>query len=156
MGFVKLVGSGNLTLRSVLQVGLILMLEALLVSQSVSSVTQLCLTLCDSMNCSMPGLPVHHQHPESTQTHVHWVGPAISSSVVPFSSCHQSLLALLVVFIKWPIRPSEQVWFQSLLVKFIKMAKRVLYLWEIHLKPRQWPLYTLNYIVRLSGMIQGF
>ena len=36
-------------------------------SQSVSSVTQLCLTLCDSMNCSMPGLPVHHQLPESTQ-----------------------------------------------------------------------------------------
>ena len=39
-----------------------------------SSVTQSCLTLCDSMNCSMPGLPVHHQLPEFTQTHVHWVG----------------------------------------------------------------------------------
>ena len=36
-----------------------------------SSVTQLCLTPCDSMNRSMPGLPVHHQLPESTQTHVH-------------------------------------------------------------------------------------
>jgi len=36
-----------------------------------SSVTQSCLTLCDPMNCSMPGLPVHHQLPESTQTHVH-------------------------------------------------------------------------------------
>ena len=36
-----------------------------------SSVAQSCLTLCDSMNRSMPGLPVHHQHPEFTQTHIH-------------------------------------------------------------------------------------
>ena len=36
-----------------------------------SSVTQLCPTLCDPMNCSTPGLPVHHQLPEFTQTHVH-------------------------------------------------------------------------------------
>ena len=36
-----------------------------------SSVAQSCPTLCDSMNCSMPGLPVHHQLLESTQTHVH-------------------------------------------------------------------------------------
>ena len=49
-------------------------------SQSVSSVTQLCPTLCDPMNCSTPGLPVHHQLPESTQTHVHWVGDAIQPS----------------------------------------------------------------------------
>ena len=36
-----------------------------------SSVTQSCPTLCDPMNCSTPGLPVHHQIPEFTQTHVH-------------------------------------------------------------------------------------
>ena len=36
-----------------------------------SSVAQLCPTLCDLMNCSTPGLPVHHQLPEFTQTHVH-------------------------------------------------------------------------------------
>ena len=36
-----------------------------------SSVTQSCPTLCDPMNCSTPGLPVHHQLPEFTQTHVH-------------------------------------------------------------------------------------
>ena len=42
-----------------------------------SSVTQLCLTISDPMNCSTPGLPVHHQLPESTQTHVHWIGDAI-------------------------------------------------------------------------------
>ena len=45
-----------------------------------SSVTQLCLTVCNPMNCSMPGLPVHHQLPESTQTHVHRVGDAIQLS----------------------------------------------------------------------------
>ena len=45
-----------------------------------SSVAQSCTTVCDPMNCSMPGLPVHHQLPESTQTHVHWVGDAIQSS----------------------------------------------------------------------------
>ena len=39
--------------------------------QLVSSVTQSYPTLCDTMNCSMPGLPVHHQLPEFTQTHVH-------------------------------------------------------------------------------------
>ena len=42
-----------------------------------SSVTQSYLTLCDPMDWSMPGLPVHHQLPEFTQTHVHWVGDAI-------------------------------------------------------------------------------
>ena len=45
--------------------------------QSGSSVAQLCPTLCDPMNRSMPGLPVHHQLPESTQTHVHRVSDAI-------------------------------------------------------------------------------
>ena len=45
-----------------------------------SSVSQLCLTLCDPMNCSTPGLPVHHQLPEFTQTHVHWVDDAIQRS----------------------------------------------------------------------------
>ena len=41
------------------------------------SVTQPCLTLCNLMDCSMPGLPVHHQLLEFSQTHVHWVGDAI-------------------------------------------------------------------------------
>ena len=45
-----------------------------------SSVTQLCPTLCDTMNCSTPGLPVHHQLLEFTQTHVHQVGDAIQPS----------------------------------------------------------------------------
>ena len=44
------------------------------------SVTPSCLSLCDSMNCSMPVLPVHHQLQEFTQIHVHWVGDAIQPS----------------------------------------------------------------------------
>ena len=46
----------------------------------ISSVTQLCPTLCNPMNRSTPGLPVPHQLPESMQTHVHWVGDAIQPS----------------------------------------------------------------------------
>ena len=44
------------------------------------SVAQLCPTLWDPMNCSMPDLPVHHQLPESSQTHIHWVSDAIQPS----------------------------------------------------------------------------
>ena len=65
-------------------------------SVQFSSITHLCPTVCDPMNCSTPGLLVHYQLPEFTQTHVHRVGdaiPAISSSVVPSSSCPQSLPA---------------------------------------------------------------
>ena len=46
-----------------------------------SSVTQSCPTLCDPMNCSTPGLPVHHHLPEFTQTHVHQVGDAITAAM---------------------------------------------------------------------------
>ena len=45
-----------------------------------SSVTQLCLTLCDPMDYSTPGLPVHHQLPELTQTHVHHISEGIQLS----------------------------------------------------------------------------
>ena len=48
-----------------------IMASGLISSVQFSSVTQSCLTLCDPMNRSMPGLPVHNQLPESTQTHVH-------------------------------------------------------------------------------------
>ena len=49
-------------------------------SVQFSSVAQLCLTFCDPMNCSTPGLPVHHQLREFTQTNVHWVSDAIQPS----------------------------------------------------------------------------
>ena len=54
--------------------------EAWQATVQFSSVAQLCPTLCDSMNCSKPGLPVHHQLLEFTQTHIHWVGDAIQPS----------------------------------------------------------------------------
>ena len=68
-------------------------------SVQFSSVAQSCPTLCDPMNHSMPGLPVHHQLAESTQTHVHRVSDAIQPShplsspspPVPNPSQHQSL-----------------------------------------------------------------
>ena len=71
------------------------LLKIMLLSVQFSSITQSCLTLCDPMNRSMPGLPVHHQLPELTQTHVHCVGDAIQPShpVVPFSFCLQAFPA---------------------------------------------------------------
>ena len=50
------------------------------VSIIISSVAQSCSTLCDLMDCSTSGFPVHHQLPELAQTHVHWVGDAILPS----------------------------------------------------------------------------
>ena len=75
----------------------------------LSSVSQSCLTLCDPMNWSTPGLPVHHQLPESTQTQIHWVGDAIqpshplssTSPAAPNPSQHQGLF-------KW-VSSSHQV-----------------------------------------------
>ena len=49
-------------------------------SVQFSSITQSCLTLCNRIDCSMPGFPVHHQLPELAQTHVHQVGDAIQPS----------------------------------------------------------------------------
>ena len=75
-----------------------------------SSVSQSCLTHCDPMNHSMPGLPVHHQLLEFTQTHVHWVGDAIQPSH-PLSSLSppafnlsqpQVLSNESVLRIRWP------------------------------------------------------
>ena len=56
------------------------MILVIIVSFQFSSVAQSCLTLCDPMNHSTPGLPVHHQLPEFTQIHVHRVGDAIQPS----------------------------------------------------------------------------
>ena len=69
-----------------------------------------CLTLCNPMNHSTPGLPVHHQLPKFTQTHVHWVGDAIQPSH-PLSSPspptlnpsqHQGLFIESALRIRWP------------------------------------------------------
>ena len=75
-----------------------------------SSVAQSCLTLCDPMNCSTPGFPVHHQLPEVAQTHIHWVGDAIQPSHQLLSPCPRAFsLSSIRVFsnesvllITWP------------------------------------------------------
>ena len=80
-------------------VSITLLLNLSLQSDQIRSVAQSCPTLCDLMNCSMPGLPVHHQLPEFTETHVHRVSDAIQPShpllapspPAPNPSQHQSL-----------------------------------------------------------------
>ena len=75
-----------------------------------SSVAHLCPTLCEPMDCSTPGLSVHHQLLEFTQTHVHWVGDAIQPSHLLLSpsppafnlSQHQGLSNESVLHIRWP------------------------------------------------------
>ena len=75
-----------------------------------SPVTQSCLTLCGPMNHSSPGLPVHHQLPEFTQTHAHQVGDAIQPSnplespspSAPSSSQHQGLFNVSTLRMRWP------------------------------------------------------
>ena len=70
-----------------------------IIQYQFSSAAKLCLTLCDPMNHSTPGLPVHYQFPESTETHAHRVGDAIQPSLplsspsppAPNPSKHQSL-----------------------------------------------------------------
>ena len=79
------------------------------IDTEISSVAQSCPSLCNPMDCSTPGLPVHHQLLEFTQTHVHWVGdaiqlfhPLLSLSPPAFNlSQHQSLF-------KW-VSSSHQV-----------------------------------------------
>ena len=75
-----------------------------------SSVAQLCPTLCDPINCSTPGLPVHHQLPEFTPTHIHRVSDAIQPShplsspfpPAPNSSQHQGLSNESTLCMRWP------------------------------------------------------
>ena len=90
-----------------------------------SSVTQSCPTLCDPMNRSTPGLPVHHQLPEFTQIHVHGVGDAIQpfhpllspSPPAPNPSQHQSLF-------QWVNSSREVAKVQSLASVIVKVETR--------------------------------
>ena len=75
-----------------------------------SSVAQSCLTLCNPMNHSMPGLPIHHKLPDLTQTHAHQVGDAIQPShplsspspPAPSPSQHQVFSNELTLCMRWP------------------------------------------------------
>ena len=77
-------------------------------SVQFSSVAQSCLTLCDPMDCSTPGLPVHHQLLELPQTHAHWVSDAIqpplcASSLSPplVTSCMYLIPSGFLCFCLW-------------------------------------------------------
>ena len=89
---------------------IVVLYQCYYVSVQFSSLAQSCLTLCDAMDRSLPGLPVHHQLPEFTQTHVHWVGDAIQQSH-PLSSPyplalnlfqHQGFSNKSALRIRWP------------------------------------------------------
>ena len=91
---------------------------------SFSSITQSCLILCDPKNCSTPGCPVHHQLPELTKAHVHWVGDVFQPShLLSFPSPptfnpsqNQGLFKWVTSYIRWPkycsfsfsVRPSNE------------------------------------------------
>ena len=87
------------TLKTKAKTWILIQVLSYFLSVQFSSVTQSCLTLCNPMNRSTPGLPVHHQLPKFTQTHAHWVGEAIqpshplssASPPAPNPSQHQSL-----------------------------------------------------------------
>ena len=74
-------------------------------NQSVSSVAQSCPTLCDPMDCSMPGFPVYHQLPGLAQTHVHRVGDAITNHLI----LYHPLLLLPSVFLRTGSFPMSQL-----------------------------------------------
>ena len=97
------------THRTFLGIGHILDNKAILSTFHFSSVAQSCTTLCEPMNCSTPGLPVHHQLPESTQTHVSWVSNAIQPShPMPSPSSIAFNLFQHHVFFQW-VSSSHQV-----------------------------------------------
>ena len=86
-----------------------LVLEKAERSDQIRSVAQLCPTICDPLNCSTPGLPVHHQLPEFTQTHVHRVMMPSSHLILcrplvllPPISQHQGLFHESILHMRWP------------------------------------------------------
>ena len=91
-----------------------------------SSVAQSCLTLCNPVDCSTPGFPVHHQLPEPTQTHVHWVGDAIQPSH-PLSS---------------PSPPAFNLSQHQRLLLWVGSSHQVAKVWELQHQSFQWIFRT--------------
>ena len=85
-------------------------LHSVVLSVQISSVAQSCPTRCNPMNCSTPGLPIHHQLPEFTQTHIYRVGDAIQpshplSSPSPLPSIPPSIRVFpneSILHMRWP------------------------------------------------------
>ena len=104
-------------------------------SAQPSAVAQSCLTFRDPMDCSTPGLPVHHQLLESTQTHVHWVGDAIQPSH-PLSS---------------PSPPALNLSQHQGLFKWVRSSQQVAKVLEFQLQRQDWfPLGWTSWISLLS------
>ena len=135
-------------------------------SAQFNSVTQSCPILCDPMNRSTPGLPVHHQLPEFTQTHVHRVSDAIQASHPLSSPCcpapnpsqHQSLFQLVKsLHIWWPkywsfsfsIIPSKEI---------PGLIFRMDWLDLLAEKEKQWffKIYIYKYIICISLFLLQF
>ena len=104
-------------------------------SVQFSSVAQSCPTPCDPMNCSTPGLPVHYQLPEFTQTHVHQVSDAIQPShpllslspPAPNPSQHQSLFQWVSQSILKEISPGCSL--QGMMLKRKHITTHYLYIY---------------------------
>ena len=148
---------------------IIQVVETVKAEDSVQSV-QFCPTLCYPMDCSMPGLPIHHQLPECSNSCLssRWYHPTVSSSVVPFSSCLQSFGSIrvfsseLVLHIRWPkywcfsfnISPSNEYsalisfgndWFDLLAVQGTLKS-----LFQHHSSKASIHLHSAFFIVQLS------
>ena len=113
-----------------------------------SSVTQSCLTLCDPMDYSTPGLPVHHQFLELAQTHVHWVSDAIQPSH-PLSSpppqlqwwlligrCHLLITGQHTAHLQGSHLLCKTSWTTTTLYLSISWANALLMLWVVSSKPQ--------------------
>ena len=115
-----------------------------------SSVTQSCPTLCDPMNCSTPGLPVHHQLQETTKTHVHWVGDDIQPSH-PLSSPSPPAFILfqhqgLFQWVSSSHQGAKVLEFQLLHQSFQRIFKTD-FLWD-------WPVGFLQYLIWKASILR--
>ena len=135
-----------------------------------SSVAWSCLTLCDPMDCSTPGLPVHHQLPEFAQTHAHWVSDAIQpshllSSLLLLPSVFPSIQVFSnesVLHIRWPkywsfsfsISPSNEhsglISFRIDWLDLLAVQRTVKSLFQHHSSKASVLQYSAFFIVQLS------
>ena len=115
------------------------------VSVQFSSVAQSCPTLCDPMNRSRPGLPVHHQLLEYTKTHVHWVGDAIHTLTpsMPFW-CYMHMLLFGNKEATWPLEgPQSNMVIKSLgswrqFICPLRYQSPIVLQWDTKKGPQKW------------------
>ena len=129
----KIIADGNCSHE--IKGHLLLERKAMTNLSSISSVTQSCLTLCDPMNCSTPGLPVHHQLPESTQTHVPMTNldSILKSRNITFANKVKAMVFPVVMYgcESWTIKKAEyrridafELWCWRRLLRVSRTARR--------------------------------